>query len=151
MTTKQKKEAMSKYVEDSLNMDMSPMIDLTFLLLIFFMVSSHLITMEVDRRVTAPIAKHAQVAKDTSDRVVVNIHADGSVWGQGKTELPTSEAIRAYIEYARTVNEGNGVTPTRLNLRADKEVDTRAIKKVVDAAGKAGVPDVIFGSLSSEK
>lgn len=137
-------------VEDGVPMDMSPMIDLTFLLLVFFMVASHLITIQIDRRVETPVAKNAQVAVEASGRVVVNILSDGSVWGQDEMELPTSEAIEDYVLQTREINDANGVT-TRLNLRADQQTDTRAIKKVVQAAGKAGVTEVIFGSLTVEK
>jgi biopolymer transport protein ExbD len=136
--------------EDGIPMDMSPMIDMTFLLLVFFMVASHLITVQIDRRVEPPTAKNAQVAKESSGRVVVNILADGSIWGQNEEELPTSEAIQDYVDQTRVRNEANGI-PTRLNLRADKNVDTRDIKKVVQAAGEAGVSEVIFGSLTVEK
>lgn len=137
-------------VEDGIPMDMSPMIDMTFLLLVFFMVASHLITVQIDRRVKPPTAKNAQVAKESSGRVVVNILADGTIWGQNEEELPTSEAIQDYVDQTRVRNEANGI-PTRLNLRADKNVDTRDIKKVVQAAGEAGVSEVIFGSLTVEK
>lgn len=137
-------------LDQDIPMDMSPMIDMTFLLLVFFMVASHLITVQIDRRVEPPTAKNAQVAKDASGRVVVNVLADGTVWGQGEEELPTSEAIQDYVDQARVKNEANGI-PTRLNLRADKNVDTRDIKKVVQAAGEAGVSEVIFGSLAVEK
>ncbi len=137
-------------MDEDLEMDMSPMIDLTFLLLVFFMVSSHLISVQIDRRVKAPTAKNAQVAKDASGRVVVNILADGTVWGSDKIELTSSESITAYIDAARVANEQKTI-PTRLNLRADKEVDTRIIKKVVQAAAEAGVVEVIFGSYSVEK
>ena len=119
-------------------MDMSSMIDLVFLLLIFFMVSSHLIIIENDRRVNPPTAANAQVAKNATGRVVVNILADGSVWGQGEQELPTSEAITDYVRNVKDRDDGNSV-PTRLNLRADEEVDARIIKKVVQAAGGAGL------------
>jgi biopolymer transport protein ExbD len=147
MASDKKKELMASFVEDNLNMDMSPMIDLTFLLLVFFMVSSHLITVQIDRRVKPPVAKNSQVAKDASGRVVVNILADGTIWGQDQIELTTSEAVQDYVDQVRVRNEEQGIT-TRLNLRADKEVDTRIIKKVVQAAGEAGVNEVIFGSLS---
>ncbi|MEC5127705.1 biopolymer transporter ExbD [Verrucomicrobiales bacterium BCK34] len=135
---------------EELAMDMSSMIDLVFLLLIFFMVSSHLIIVEIDKRVNPPTATNAQVAKNASGRVVVNVLADGSIWAQGKEELPTVEAITDYVDQARLKNENAGI-PTRLNLRADEEVDTRVIKKVVQAAGEAGVSDVIFGSYVVEK
>lgn len=135
---------------EELAMDMSSMIDLVFLLLIFFMVSSHLIIVEIDKRVNPPTATNAQVAKNASGRVVVNVLSDGSIWAQGKEELPTVEAITDYVDQARLKNEDAGI-PTRLNLRADEDVDTRVIKKVVQAAGEAGVSDVIFGSYVVEK
>jgi biopolymer transport protein ExbD len=100
--------------------------------------------------VKPPVAKNSQVAKDASGRVVVNILADGTIWGQDQIELPTSEAVQDYVDQVRVRNEEQGIT-TRLNLRADKEVDTRIIKKVVQAAGEAGVNEVIFGSLSVDK
>jgi biopolymer transport protein ExbD len=81
--------------------------------------------------------------------VVVNILADGSIWGQNEEELTTTEAIQDYVDQVRVRNEEKSI-PTRLNLRADKNVDTRDIKKVVQAAGEAGVSEVIFGSLAVE-
>ena len=143
-----KKRAVQE-TEDGVPLDMSPMIDLTFLLLVFFMVASHLITVQIDRRVDPPTAKNAQVAKESSGRVVVNILADGSICGQNEEELTTTEAIQDYVDQVRVRNEEKSI-PTRLNLRADKNVDTRDIKKVIQAAGEAGVSEVIFGSMSVE-
>jgi biopolymer transport protein ExbD len=137
-------------MSDDLEMDMSPMIDLTFLLLIFFMVASHIITVQIDRRVNPPTAKNSQVAQDASGRVVVNILADGTIWAQDKVELTSTESITAYVDEARVRFEEAGVQ-TRLNLRADEDVDTRIIKRVVQAAAEAGVVEVIFGSYAVDK
>ena len=137
-------------MSDDLEMDMSPMIDLTFLLLIFFMVASHIITVQIDRRVNPPTAKNSQVAQDASGRVVVNILADGTIWAQDKVELTSTESITAYVDEARVRFEESGVQ-TRLNLRADEDVDTRIIKRVVQAAAEAGVIEVIFGSYAVDK
>ncbi|MDF2375797.1 MAG: biopolymer transporter ExbD [Verrucomicrobiales bacterium] len=150
MASEKLKAAIESLDEEELQMDMSSMIDLVFLLLIFFMVSSHLIIVEIDKRVNPPTAANAQVAKNATGRVVVNILADGSIWGQGEQELPTIEAIEDYVRNYKERNDNNSI-PTRLNLRADEEVDTRVIKKVVQAAGDAGVNDVIFGSYVVER
>ena len=150
MASEKLKAAIASLDEEELQMDMSSMIDLVFLLLIFFMVSSHLIIVEIDKRVNPPTAANAQVAKNATGRVVVNILADGSIWGQGEQELPTIEAIEDYVRNYKERNDNNSI-PTRLNLRADEEVDTRVIKKVVQAAGDAGVNDVIFGSYVVER
>lgn len=137
-------------MSEELEMDMSPMIDLTFLLLIFFMVASHIITVQIDRRVNPPTATNSQVAIDASGRVVVNILADGTIWAQDKIELTSTEAITAYVDEARVRFEESGIQ-TRLNLRADEAVDTRIVKRVVQAAAEAGVVEVIFGSYAVEK
>lgn len=144
------KKRATPQMDEGVPLDMSPMIDLTFLLLVFFMVASHLIIVRIDHRVNVPTAKNAQVAKDTQGRVVVNVLKNGKAYAQDEVELPTSGAIQDYVEVAREENDKKGLT-TRLNLRADQDVDTRAIKRVVQAAGKAGVNEVIFGSLTVEK
>jgi len=135
---------------DEMEMDMSSMIDLVFLLLIFFMVSSHLIIVKIDKRVNPPTAKNAQVAKNATGRVVVNVLEDGTIWGQDELELGTTESITDYVDQAVQMHKESNIE-TRLNLRADENVDTRIIKKVVQAAGEAGVVDVIFGSYVVEK
>jgi len=151
MPSEKLQSVIEKLDEQELEMDMSSMIDLVFLLLIFFMVSSHLIIVQIDRRVEPPTAKNAQVAKVATGRVVVNVLADGTVWGQDEAELPTYDAIVDYIDGQLQRNNDLNISPTRLNLRAHRDVDTRTIKKVVDAAGKAGVFDVIFGSYVVER
>ncbi|MCB1205053.1 MAG: biopolymer transporter ExbD [Verrucomicrobiae bacterium] len=150
MASEKIKEAIEQLEEQECQMDMSSMIDLVFLLLIFFMVSSHLIIVQIDKRVNPPTAKYAQVAKDASGRIIVNVLADGTIWAQDQVELLTTEAISDYVDQNRLRLEEAGVTP-RLNLRADEAVDTRIIKKVVQAAGEAGVSEVIFGSYVVER
>lgn len=150
MASEKLRETLTSIEDEQCTMDMSSMIDLVFLLLIFFMVSSHLIIIQIDKRVEPPTAKNAQVAVDASGRIVVNVLADGSIWAQDEIELPTSEAITDYVDQSRIRIEEAGMVP-RLNLRADKLVDTRIIKKVVQAAGEAGVSEVIFGSYVVEK
>ncbi len=81
---------------------------------------------------------------------MVNVLADGSIWAQDQVELTSSEAIEDYVDQAKQRNDQSQI-PTRLNLRADENVDTRVIKKVVQAAGKVGVVDVIFGTYVVER
>jgi biopolymer transport protein ExbD len=150
MASEKLQAATESIQSEELQMDMSSMIDLVFLLLIFFMVSSHLIIVKIDKRVKPPTAKNAQVAKDARGRVVVNVLADGTIWDVDLNELPTTEAITDYVDQRRLANEDAGME-TRLNLRADKNVDTRVIKRVVQAAGEAGVSEVIFGSWVIER
>ena len=130
---------------EELPMDMSSMIDLVFLLLIFFMVSSHLIIVKIDKNVEPPKAKNAAVPESSSGRIVVNIYDDGRVFDNDKNELATIEAIQEYVETQRINNDNVGIK-SRVHLRAHRTAETRSIKRVVKGAGDAGVSDVIFGS-----
>lgn len=134
---------------EELPMDMSSMIDLVFLLLIFFMVSSHLIIIKIDKNVKPPFAKNALVPESSSGRIVINIYEDGTVRDQ-EQELPTTEAIQEYVETQRINNDQAGLA-SRIHLRAHRTVETRSIKRVIKAAGEAGVSDVIFGSYAMDQ
>lgn len=132
-------------------MDMSSMIDLVFLLLIFFMVSSHLILIQIDKNVEPPYAKNATVPESGDARIVINIYEDGTVRSQDDP-LPTSEAIEQYVsdEKKKFEAEFPGITP-RIHLRAHRVVDTSKLKRVIKAAGTAGVSQVVFASYAQDQ
>ena len=144
-----KQELARQTTEEELRMDMSPMIDLVFLLLIFFMVSSHLIIVTIDKEVEPPIATNAQVAENNVGRILINIHSNGRIYGPGngddQIEFQTDDAITAFVDAERLKANEGGQKPT-LHVRADRNVDTEYIKKVVQAAAEAQVNEVIFGS-----
>lgn len=136
---------------ETMNMDMSPMIDLVFLLLIFFMVSSHMIIVKIDKNVKPPTADTAQVAKNNEGRIVVNIYEDGTFHGPDDgMDFPTADAVSEYVDAERQKND-EARMKSRLHLRADKRVKTRYIKEIVKAAADALVVDVIFGAFVVEK
>ena len=150
MASAKLRRAMSGEGEE-MKMDMSPMIDLVFLLLIFFMVSSHMIVTKIDKAVKPPTAKHAAVAKNIGGRIVVNIHQDGTFHGPEKgMDFPNADAVSEYVDTERQKNDESRVK-SRLHLRADKRVPTRYIKEIVKAAADALVVDVIFGTYVVEK
>ena len=87
-------------------MDMSPMIDLVFLLLIFFMVSSHLIIIRIDKNVRPPTADNAQVAENSHGRIVVNIYEDGTILDPNGGVMETMEEIETYEHTPHPVEYG---------------------------------------------
>lgn len=145
-----------------LTTDISSMIDLVFLLLIFFMVSSHLIIVRIDKNVRPSVVKNAAVAEVATGRIVINVYGfgldqrlaamEGKIFDANGRELETSEAIEAFVdEQAQIIRDSEANLTPKLHLRADFATDTRLIKKVVQASAKAGVIDVIFGSYATEK
>lgn len=122
---------------DEPKMMMAPMIDMVFLLLIFFMCASHIsLTQSIPLEI--PTASKAVVPKDRPERWVVNLQKDGTLFsGSQAMALPDlTAAVRTRLK------EQPGL---KLYLRADAETRHAEVKKVMNALAEAGVDDFIFG------
>jgi biopolymer transport protein ExbD len=134
---------------DDCQVDMSPMIDMVFLLLIFFLVNATLIIVEMDKKITVPIARHSDPQKEKLGRIVINVYGDKHVAkgrfrdAMGTKAFPDDEALKDYIEKERQAAEQKGHT-ARLHLRADEGVHFTYVRRAIRAAAKAGVNEVIF-------
>ena len=66
---------------EEVEVDMTPMIDVTFLLLIFFVIISTLTRLETEAEVVLPIAEQAQV-EDAPDvnQLVINVESDEDIF-----------------------------------------------------------------------
>lgn len=131
-------------------MDMSPMIDLVFLLLIFFMVSSHIIVVKLDPEVKPPVADSALPPDVALGRIVVNIRTDGEVVDVQSKVLSSADGdmneVERYVSDAADALRRDGIGRPKLHLRADRDVEVKRIKEVVKAAANAQVIDVIFAT-----
>ena len=78
-------KAVKKMMDDKGEMDMTPMIDIVFNLLIFFMVVSDLTQKDL-ANLTLPLAWKAQEDKDDDldDRVILNVDNQGRILYRGK-------------------------------------------------------------------
>jgi biopolymer transport protein ExbD len=137
--------------EDELKVDMSPMIDMVFLLLIFFIVASTVIVVKQDPEVKPPVAKNSKKAKDGKGRIVINIREDGTYLAEtGKTTFDDAEAIAKYVEEKKAIEEGKGLIPI-VHLRGDEGVPFKHVRTVIRAAAQAGVDNVVFSVYGFEK
>ena len=131
--------------EDECKLDMSPMIDMVFLLLIFFIVNATAIIVKTDPEVKPPIAKNAKLQENKEGRIVVNVRNDGTYTSEDFTVLPDEDAIQDYVKKARDRVEQLSITP-RLHLRGDKEALFKHGRVAVRAAAAAGVNQVLFAT-----
>ncbi|QQL43944.1 ExbD/TolR family protein [Sulfuriroseicoccus oceanibius] len=151
----QKLQASASNQLDDMQMDMSPMIDMVFLLLIFFMVASTMITQRKDPDVVVPIAPKGQDVKTAQGRITINVYSDAVMKKKGRNtpyadvnsvEL-TREGITRLVEKERLANEQVG-TKSILYVRGDQAAIVQHVKTVIAAAAKGGVNDVIFSGYS---
>ena len=136
--------------EDELKVDMSPMIDMVFLLLIFFIVASTVIVVKQDPEVKPPVANNSKKAKDGKGRIVINIRKDGTFRGEkAALEFADADAIEDYVKKQKAIEDGKGLTPI-IHLRGDKGVSFKYVRTVIRAAAKAGVDNVVFSVFGFE-
>ena len=117
---------------------MAPMIDMVFLLLVFFMCASHLSTVQ-SVELEIPTATKAVVPKERPDRYVVNITKDGTLYA-GSVAM-SLEDLKATVKAHK-----EAVPELKIYLRADQGTKHREVKRVMGAMAELGIDDFVFGA-----
>ena len=116
--------------EDEINM--TPMLDIVFIMLIFFIVTASFVK-ESGIDVNRPSAVTAERKEQPS--ILVAIDENGHIW-MDKRQIDAL-AVRANIERVRAENPQGGVV-----IQADKNSRNGLLVQVMDAARQAGVQNV---------
>jgi len=118
---------------------MTPMIDVVFQLIIFFLVSSHLAQQEVHLDLPLPLADSGQPAlDDQTPRVTVNVTGDGRLLVRGRAVEPVE--LRARLERERAAAGAD----LEVRIRSDRQVAYRKVEPVLRAAAQAQIWNVTF-------
>jgi biopolymer transport protein ExbD len=122
---------------------MTPMIDMVFLLLVFFMCVSSLAQADKKLKLDLAESNESKVPTDLSDRGVVSVDADGRVYlGATPVEVDRlTDAVR--VESARRPG-------LRVLVRAERTVAFREIRKVLKACAEAGAGEVIYATFQAD-
>lgn len=121
--------------------EMTPMIDVVFLLIIFFMVVAAQIIKKVP--VDPPVAEVAKVPEETGSRDTVSVQLDGEVWlGMSKITLD---------ELGEEIRFSNETIPGyKVYIRADADTPHEYVRDVMQVCAENGVFDVIFATYQPE-
>lgn len=138
-------------IEDDMNVDLSPMIDMVFLLLIFFLVNANMIVVKMDKSVEVPVADASSQQEVANGRIVVNIYEDGTLKDANAIlNFETEADLSNYIETQKDISKGLGYEPV-LHLRGDRKTLFKNSRRVIKAASEAGVDNVKFASYQVNK
>ena len=118
-------------------LDLTPMVDVVFLLIIFFMVSTTFITVESGLPVDLPDAQMS-VAEPTN-LPTVTVTKDGSIYfaGGNVQEAQLVELVRSEI---------NRSGQTTVVLRADREVPHGTAVRIMDLIKQAGAQRIAIST-----
>lgn len=121
-------------------MNMTPMIDVVFLLIIFFLVSSHLARQETQVALDLPTARTGEpLEESTRQRITLNVLPDGTVLLAGQPVAP--EELSAKLKFEK----GRSGEDLEVRVRGDREVPFSVIEPLLVACAEAGVWNVTFG------
>jgi biopolymer transport protein ExbD len=116
---------------------MAPLIDMVFLLLVFFMTASHLSSSQ-SLPLEVPFATKGVVPKDRPHRWVVNVVSNGTVYSG--MEVSSIDALKTSIKERMQVEP-----QLKVYVRADANTSHRDVRKVLMAMAEVGIDDFIFG------
>lgn len=124
--------------EGRLSTNMTPMIDVVFLLIIFFLVSSHLARQESQLPLDLPDATTFRDEALIEDRLTINVVSDGRwmVAGTEMTEPRLRERLRAHRD------EHGETAPVR--IRTDQSVAYGRIAPVLRISASEGLWNATF-------
>ncbi|MBJ7538146.1 ExbD/TolR family protein [Marinomonas transparens] len=119
---------------DDVQVNLTPLIDVVFLLLIFFMVSTTF-NQSTELTIDLPTATSDAPASDRDENVELVITADGRYVINGQTLI--NEKVDTLVQGLKEVTEGRSDRP--LIITADAKSSYEMVLKVYDAAARLGI------------
>ena len=124
--------------DDDADINLTPMLDVVFIMLIFFIVTATFIK-QAGITVTRPDALTAEQKPTVS--MLIAISPNGDIWTDKKRVDPAT--VRAHIEKLHAENPKGGLV-----IQADKQSTNEKLMVVLSAARSAGLQQV---AISTEK
>jgi biopolymer transport protein ExbD len=130
-------------LEDEPIIFMAPMIDMVFLLLIFFLVTGAFARLESELGITVPTADEAQPARRTPGEIIINLAADGTII-VNQRQLTLDELRDILVKIGQLYKDQSVI------IRGDRDAMFGRAIAILDACAKAGIWNVSFAALPSE-
>ena len=121
---------------------MTPMIDMVFLLLVFFVTVSTLAQADRQVKLDLPESAASDVPADLADRGTISIDATGQIFLGAQPQ--TLEALQAAIKGSLSENP-----ELRIHVRADRATPYHKIKELLRSCAEVGAYEVIYATYQS--
>jgi len=125
----------------SLRFNITPLIDIVFLLVIFFLVSTHFVNSEHREEVALPEATESDERPAAPRRLVINVLVDGALRVNGRAV--TIDDVRQLI--AEEV--AAGTDDYEVQIRGDRDVPYDKVEPLLLACAQQGVTRIGFKKL----
>jgi biopolymer transport protein ExbD len=127
-----------KTKDDEPNIGIAPLVDIVFLLLIFFMVTSHY-DIAAGVQIKLPKITKKATEQDGENRVIITVDKNAAIYIEGaKIDISALEA--------RLIKEIKERGVLDLVLQADVDVSHGNVVKIMDIAKNAGINSIVIAA-----
>jgi len=125
--------------------NITPMIDVVFLLIIFFLVASYFVRSEQSRPVSLPEAAGGKMEDQVSqNRLTITVEEDGS-FSIGGQVLPEAEVLGRIQELADLKDKSdNTAAKPEVRIRSDRNAHFSEIRRLIEHCAAHGIRAIRF-------
>ncbi len=124
-----------RFKPEELELNMSPMIDVVFLLIMFFLVVSEIATYDRIEDLTLPNASEAKAEDVMPDRLIISVDTNNQIFIAG--QRLNLDGVEHYLRIERQLRRsGSGKTAQPGLIQADRNAKWRVIQDIIERANK---------------
>ena len=123
------------YQEDQPTLNLTPMIDVVFLLIIFFMVGTKFTELERNIKLEVPQVSDISALTSAPEKRLINVYRDGSITFD--RTLVSLVELQEALRVARSEYQGLSVL-----IRGDAAVPFQSVASVLGACRQAGIDEM---------
>lgn len=133
-----------QHSEEDSSFPMAAMVDIIFLLLVFFVSTSVFYRLEAEMDIVIPSAEEAQISERATGEIIINVRKDGSIV-VNQREMTIAQLTEVLMRVSE-LHKGQAVI-----VRGDAEATHQSIMDVLDACAKADIWNVSFAALTPDR
>jgi len=139
--------------EVNLGFQIAPMIDVVFVILLYFMVMAGAVQVENAHNTKIPGTVPSDTETETPDEVAIKIEDDGQVYlNEDPLDAPDSKDLRELAANLIQLKQSSDASKSKVlvTIYAAEEAKYQRVIDVLDALGRAQLGDVTFQAGSPE-
>lgn len=133
----------AKQTEARVSIELTPLIDMVFLLLIFFLVATTFHQEEREMQIALPAAKAAGPISANLRELIINVDRDGQIFVGGRSSTP--DELRELVTQRVAVNPEQKVA-----VRGDRGTVYANVVRVLDICKAAGIQEPYLDTILDE-
>jgi biopolymer transport protein ExbD len=139
--------ALKELMDEEVGLQIAPLIDMTFLLLIYFLISSSLKAQEADLGIHLPGEVSLEKPQDLPEEQIIDIDQKGRIgfngkWYDNPNEHDFPELVSTLVKFKRVAEAGKQKAMITIDAN-ENSLHQRTID-VMNACAAAGIKDVSF-------